>query len=233
MIVAIHQPNYIPWLGFFDKILTADVFVFLDHVQFSRGSVENRNRIKTTNGAKWLTQPVHRKDATFPPMNEVELADSTWKNLHLKTISQYYTRANAYANFFHRIQQAYLSTDTKNLVDFNIDLIQHIASWLGLTSTFVRASSLEVNGSSTALLTNICQVLGADIYLSGIGAKQYLDERVFEEVGINVIYSNFQHPTYSQPWGDFVPNLSILDLLLNCGEESLAILSEREAVSAR
>ena len=225
MIVAIHQPNYIPWIGYFYKMLKADTFVFLDNVQFSRGSFQNRNRIKTANGLLLLTQPVPHSRGDYPVTNEVEFANPRWPEDHVKVMSQSYRRARGYDYFFERLQEAYLTNQSQKLADFNIGLTQQIASWLGLNTRTVRASELEVEGKSTRSLASICRALGATAYLSGTGGQNYLDEDVFNVSGIELMYSDFAHPRYPQLWGEFTPNLSIIDLLLNCGEDSAEVLA--------
>lgn len=233
MIVAIHQPNYIPWIGYFYKMVKADTFVFLDTVQFSKGSFQNRNRIKTPNGVQWLTQPVLHKSASFRNTSGVEFTESNWRDVHLRTLSLNYRRAKAYDDFFPRLQQAYSANHSSKLADFNIALIEQVCAWLGLTTRFVRASALRAEGSSTELLANICQKLGADTYLSGAGGMQYQDEAVFRTLGIDLVYSDFSHPVYPQLWGEFFEGLSIVDLLLNCGEESGRFLACPPAEVAR
>ena len=226
--VAIHQPNYIPWIGYFCKILKADTFVFLDNVQFSRGGYANRNKINAPNGPIWLTQPVPHKKGTYQVTDEVEFSDSTWKQVHLNLISRYYRRAGAYDRFFERLKDAYLKNESCKLVDFNIALIQQITTWLGLATKFVRASELGVRGRPPWLNPSICQAVGASTYLSGMGGKHYQDESAFEALGIELVYSDFQHPTYPQLSSEFTPNLSIIDLLLNCGDESAQILGSNQ-----
>jgi hypothetical protein len=235
MIVAIHQPNYLPYAGFFYKMLKADVFVILDNVQFSRGGYINRNRIKNPSGPVWLTQPVPHKKETYQIINQIEMPGPAWKREHLNTISKYYRRARAFDTFFPRLKDAYMSIESNNLADFNAALIAQLASWLGVTTRLVRASELPpYEGSATTLNANICRVLGADIYLCGTGARAaYMEDEVFKDMGIGLMYSDFQHPVYPQLWGEFTPNMSIVDMLLNCGEESAEIIRMNKPVLSK
>jgi len=229
MIVAIHQPNYIPWLGYFYKIYKSDIFVFLDNVQFTKNSFQNRNKIKTPQGPIWLTEPILMKGRFGQLTNEVEFNNRIpWREKHLKTLEMNYKKAKYFDKYFPKLQKVYFKKEWKKLVDFNIELIKFICNELGLNKRFEIASELEANGKATNLLVDICKRIGADVYLSGRGGQKYQREDIFNNAGINVVYSNFKHPTYPQLWGEFEPNLSVLDLLFNCGPESLIILSSGE-----
>ncbi|RMG61156.1 MAG: hypothetical protein D6715_14220 [Calditrichaeota bacterium] len=226
-VVAIHQPNYLPYLGFFYKMARCDVFVYLDAVQYPRGrSFANRNRIKTPNGVTFLTIPVHipRGREGRVLYTEVAIADLRWRDKHLKTVEMAYKRAPFFEPIFQRYQDTLLAHD--QFVELNIALIETFAGYLGITCRRVRLSQLLSSfGQKSQLIVDICTALGAGIYLSGTGGgREYNDEALLKANGIELRYSDFVHPVYPQLWGDFVPNLCILDLLFNCGPESRTIL---------
>ena len=225
MIVAIHQPNYLPWLGYFYKIANCDIFVLLDNVQYNKNGFRNRNKIKTPQGTVWLSVGVLTKGRYGQLITEVEINNSVpWSSIHEKSISQNYSRApyfKKYKAFFEDIYHKKWGT----LVDLDEALIKVIYEILGIKSVkFIRASELNVTGESTELLVNICKAVGADTYLSGPSGQKYMDEELFEKEGISLRYSDFRHPTYTQLWGDFTPSMSIIDLIFNEGEKSLEIL---------
>ncbi len=225
MIAAIHQPNYLPWLGYFYKICQCDVFVFLDNVQYSKNNIINRNKIKTPQGVRWLTVGVLTKGQYGQLISEVEVNNSVpWNKVHEKSIFQNYHKAAYFEKYTPFFEHIYESSWGK-LVGLNETLVKMICELLGIKSVkFVQASELAASGTETKLLVNICKAVGADTYLSGFGGKKYMDEDAFEKEGIRLEYYDFKHPTYQQLWGDFIPNLSVIDLLFNEGERSLEIL---------
>ncbi len=220
MLVACHQPNYIPWSGFFHKLKFADVFVLLDSVQFPRGtSWVNRNRIKSPQGQLWLTVPAKRKKLGLQKIQNVEIDNThVWGKKHLLSLIYFYKKApyfNDYIDFFIDIYEK----EWVKLSDLNLILIEEIKKWLEIDTKVIRSSELEINNTSSELLIEICKSLGADTYISGIGGKKYIDNKKFETQGININYFSFAPPAYPQFWGKFISNLSILDLLFNCGKK--------------
>lgn len=231
MIVSIHQPNYLGNLSFFYKIKMSDIFVFLDNVQFTRGGWINRNRIKTPTGVQWLTVPVYHKAGQL--IKDVRIDNSTdWRKKHLKTLEMNYKRSPRY-DMVMEVLWSYYYKNWKYLLELNILLIEMLLSvnkifsvkdLSNITSTidkersydFRFASALNIDGESTDRLINIVKEFGGDTYLSGHGAKNYLEPEKFEKAGIKLVYSDFEHPVYSQLWDSkFVPNLSIIDALFN------------------
>ena len=224
MKVAIHQPNYLPWFGFFKKIVAADAFVFLDSVPFSKQSYQNRARIKTAGGARWLTVPVLTRGRLGQPTHEVRINEKErWQARHLKTLTQNYGRAPHLGEFLDLFEML-LGRDWTVLTDLTITSIREICRRLGVDRPFYRATELEVTGTRTERLVSICRTLGADAYLSGRGGKGYQEEGLFREAGIDVLYPAFEHPRYDQPFGPFLPGLSIADLLFNCGPGTVDLL---------
>jgi hypothetical protein len=225
MIAAIHQPNYLPWLGYFYKIHRSDVFVFLDNVQLPQGrSFVNRNKIKTAQNTLWLTVPCKTKGRNKQLISEVDIDNEIgWREKHWKTMEYNYGKASYFDKYYDFFQGLYQQEWAK-ITELNEYAVEKIAKMIGLRSKFIKASALKVPGASTELLINICKAVGADTYLSGFGGKKYMDEAAFEKEHIKLEYYDFKHPTYRQLWGDFVPGLSIVDLLFNEGENSLEIV---------
>lgn len=226
-IIAIHQPNYIPWLGYFYKMAKCDIFVYLDTVQFPRGqSFAARNRIKTHNGTTWLTIPTsipsgQKGKATY---REVSIAGNKWKRKHLKTIEMNYKKAPYFEEIFE-IYKKRIEEDL-SLTDLNIQLIEGFADYLKITSKRILLSELLGHfGEKTQLIVDICKALHGNTYLSGTGGgKDYNDESLLNDQGIALQYSTFKHPEYPQLWDGFEHHLSIIDLLMNCGPQSREIL---------
>jgi len=224
MIVAIHQPNFLPWIGYFYKMYKSDIFVFLDNVQFSKNSYQNRVKIKTSQGAQWLTLPVFHKFGQLT--KDVRINNNEkWKEKHLKTIELNYKKAPYFNQIYDLLVKVYTNNKWELMTDFNIELITAICNFLDIKTKTIRASSLNTSGSATELLIDIVKKVGGDIYLSGKGGMKYQDENRFKEESITLIYTNFKHPVYPQLWGEFIEGLSIIDLLFNCGEESIYIIS--------
>jgi len=229
--VAIHQPNYIPWPGYFHKLASCDVFVYLDAVQYPRGqSFAPRNRIKTPNGVIFLTIPVSTPDgregkATYL---DVEFADDRWKQKHLKTVEQSYRRAPHFDEVYPLYQRELDRGDS--FVDLNIGLIETFASYLGIDTRRVRLSELlDSFGEKTELIVDVCRALHASVYVSGSGGgRSYNDEALLNEHGIELRYDDYRYPEHPQLWGTFEPGLSILDLLLNCGPASRELVLGRD-----
>lgn len=226
-ILSIHQPNYIPWLGYFYKIAKSDVFVYLDSVQYPRGqSFSARNQVKTPNGPTWLTVPVSIPDGQKGKASflEVEFATDKWRKKHLRTLQMSYAKAPFYVEIGELIEP--VITNETSFVELNIALIDRICDYLGIDTKKIRLSNLtDKYGEKTQLIIDICKAIGADTYLSGTGGgKEYNDEELLNQHGIKLIYSDFKHPEYEQLWSDFESNLSIIDLLMNHGKDSRKIL---------
>ena len=223
-VVAIHQPNYLPWLGFFHKMSQCDVFVLLDTVQFTKGGYQNRAKIKGPNGEILLTVPVLTKGRFAQTTMEVEINNGeAWRRKHWKAITQSYSKAPYFDSYRDALREVY-QRDWALLALVCEEFIWHIAQALGLQTPIVRASDLGVTGTASELLAAICASLAADVYLSGPSGRKYLDERHFERRGIEVQYHVFDHPVYPQRYGAFLAGMSALDFLFNCGPSSLEVL---------
>ncbi|RJP21628.1 MAG: hypothetical protein C4527_23335 [Candidatus Omnitrophota bacterium] len=216
MIVTIHQPDFLPWLGFFDRWRKSDLFIVLDDVQFLRRGWHHRDRIKTANGAQWLTVPVKKKGRLHQLIREVEIdLDSHWRNTHLKTIQVNYHRAPDFDACYSFLDVIYSKQHTR-LLDFNLDLLQIVRKHLAIATPMVLASTFAIRSSATQRLVDLIKQVKGDCYLTGLGAKNYLDPVTFAAERIEIIWQDFRHPVYPQLHGDFIPNLSVLDYLMNC-----------------
>jgi WbqC-like protein family len=215
--LVVLQPSYLPWLGYFDQMRKADVFVWYDDVQFDKSGWRNRNRIKSSKGPLWLTVPVLHKGRGLQAINAIEIDNSkSWRRKHLLSIEQFYARAPFIESFVPRLAEI-LNQSWQRLVDLDIATTIWLASELGITTPRYRASQLEIDGDPNGRLIGLCHHFGADRYLSGDSARDYLDVPRFAAAGVKVNWHCYQHPSYSQLHGAFVPYLSALDLLLNIG----------------
>ena len=225
--IAVLQPGYLPWLGFFDQMVRSDLFIYYDDVQFDVHGWRNRNRIKGPGGLVWLTVPVRHSGRNKPSINEIEIDTRyPWIRKHLGTIAQFYRRAPHFEPYFTELSQV-LSQPWTLLVELDLALIEMLRRWLGIGTETHRASSLGIGGERSDRLLDICERLGANTYLSGDAAKDYLDVDLFHEHGISVEWQAYEHPVYSQLHGDFAPYVSVLDLILNVGPESAGFFCKR------
>ena len=223
--IAIMQPTYLPWIGYFDLIDQVDKFVFLDSVQFSKRSWQQRNRIKGPKEVRWLTVPVHTKGRSRQLLQEVAIAPNRdFPEQHIETIKRFYRRAPSFTQYVDELS-ATLREAHRFLADLNIKLIRWLCAQMGIETEMVRSSSLNAEGRRVELLINICKSCEADGYLSPEGSRTYIEENnLFESNGIELTYHEYHHPEYHQLHGEFVPYLSILDLILNEGDSSLSIM---------
>jgi hypothetical protein len=224
--VVVLQPGYLPWLGFFDQMRRCDIFVYYDDVQFDKNGWRNRNRIKTAQGPLWLTVPVRQAGRAGQRIGEVEIeCGHPWRAKHLRAIAQSYAKA-AFLPLYYPELEALLQRDWRLLVDLNLATVELMCRWLGLERRTMRASTLGIEGGQSTRLLNICRHLGATRYLAGNAAKDYLDVGLFADAGIRLVWQDYSHPVYPQLHNAFVPFMSALDLLLNVGPASLALLAE-------
>ena len=220
MKVAIHQPEHLPWLGFFNKMSMADIYVIFDDVQFEKNNFQNRNRIMGTNGPQWLGIPVNLSGHATDKINEITIAreaNPKWATKYLNTIRFSYCKHPYFQEYFPFFEDLF-AKDYKYLIEVNEKIIFYFADLLKIQPKFVKSSEISKEGSKSDLVLFICKYLNADTYISGTGARGYLHEDAFNKVGINVVYQNFNHPVYGQYNRDnFTWYLSTLDLLFNVG----------------
>lgn len=225
MRVAIMQPTYLPWCGYFDLIASVDRFVFLDTVPLARqrNNWQTANRIRTAEGLRWLRLPAQRpdgegliKDVTF------EQGDA-WAEGHKRLIAEAYGAAPHYDGAVTPIL-GMLGQEWGALADLNIALIEEFARYLGLSTQLLRASEIAgAEGAKAERLISICEVLGADAYHSPVGSFDYIDPVLFAGAGLKLTFQHFEHPVYDQGQGDFVSHLSVIDMLAHCGPDSAAL----------
>lgn len=221
-VVAAHQPTFLPWLGFFDKLHRADLFVLLDDVQAPRtgaGSWINRVRMLVGGQPRWVTVPVHRHGRHDVRQVRID-DDQPWRARMLRTIEHGYRRAGHYEALSSLVQEL-VDTLESFVAAFNEQNLRRLANELGLDDTkLVRSSELEVTGHGTELLIQLTKAAGGTTYLSGDGSYGYLEEERFAGSGVELAYQRFEHPVYSQRSPRFVPGLSVVDALLHCGIEA-------------
>jgi hypothetical protein len=226
MIVTIHQPNFLPWLGFFHKMDQADVFVSLDNVQYTKNSYQNRCKIKISQGETWLTVPVLTSGKGFPLTYEVEIDNKlNWAKKVWSSLQMAYSKTPYFSEYKASYEEILLKP-WNHLAELTHALLENTVTLLGITTTMLKATDLGVGGESTDLLLAISQKVGASTYLSGPSGKNYLELDKFSQTGIKIDFHTFQHPKYSQNYGEFIPYLSIIDLLFNEGPKSLSLLRQ-------
>lgn len=223
MRVTIHQPEHLPWLGFFHKMALCDVYVLLDSVQFTKNNYQNRNRLIDEKGVVyWSTVPVRMVGHTDRSIAEMEVDNTQpWQRKYWGRISGSYRRHPYFAQFAPELESIFMA-EYRALVDINLALIEFFRRQLKIAVPMVRSSTLDVQGSRSELLLSVCKNLGADTYLSGPSGRQYLDKSLFAHSGVAIDYHEFSHPVYDAPV--FKPYLSTLDLLMNHGPQSRQIL---------
>jgi hypothetical protein len=225
--VAIVQPAYLPWLGYFDLLDQVDQFVFLDSVQFERRSWQQRNRIKAPDGLQWLTIPVVSRGRRDQRIAEVEISEPEFWRDHVRAIDLNYRRAPFCQSYFEPLGELMRSESVHgNLSRLTVAMIHWFCETLGIKTQTVRSSEMAVEGKRSHLLAEICGALGANEYLSPLGSVDYLlDELpIFADRGIAVSFQHYEHPEYTQLFPPFQPYACLLDLLFNEGEEALAIV---------
>jgi hypothetical protein len=226
--VVIHQPDFMPYIGFFERLLHCQLFVVLDHVQYIKGGWQNRDKIKTPEGVKWLTIPLQIKGNTFSPYNRVIMSkNEDWRTQHLNILKRCYKGTAHFCEIYDLLETAY-SVPCELMIDFNLNLLKVLMELFDLHPQLVLSSEINPEGKRNEMLVDILKKVSADIYLSGVGAKDYLDEKLFSDADVAVKWQNFSHPVYPQLHGDFTSYLSSIDLLFNCGiERSREILRGR------
>lgn len=223
MIVAIHQPNFLPWLGYFDKIARADLFVFLDNAQFTKNSYINRVRIMGPAGPRWLTVPV--KVHLGDPINAVRPAIADWAQRHIDSLAQFYRNAAAFKDVWPTIQVLFAELPDTDIAAVNQVLVERCAARLGITSRFRRASDLDT-GKATGddrLIALVKAAAPGATYLHGAGGTKYQNPETFAAAGVPLQAADFEHPVYHKD-ETFTPGLSVLDAAFHLGWAETAAL---------
>jgi hypothetical protein len=224
MILTAHQPVYLPWLGLFHKIALADQFVSFNQVQYQPKDWNNRNRIKTTNDIIWLSVPVLRKNYLEKTISEIEINNNVpWGRKHWKTLVLNYGKAPYFSEYADYFEEIY-NKEWKTLVELNETMLRWFLKTLGINVAMHLAGDFNFVGEKSDLVLNMCLELNADTYIFGAQGEDYADVESFCNAGVKPIFQDYQHPEYSQNNGDFSSHLGIIDLLFNCGPDSLEIL---------
>ena len=219
MIIAIHQPNYLPYLGFFDKMMKADVFVIYDDAQFNKGDFQHRNRIRIYHGWKWLAVPVEKKHICIKDVNirnDIEISNMEWYNAHFKEIHDNYNKTSYYVEYKEELRKIYNGIYNR-LIDLNMKLIRFLMTSFDIDTKLVFSSGYNFKSKSSQKLVDIVDALNGDVYLSGPAGHNYLNMSLFDRKRIKVEFQNFKHPIYRQVYKGFVPNMSAIDALFNVG----------------
>lgn len=233
MIVGIHQPNYLPYLGFFDKMRKSDIFIIYDDAQFNKHDFQRRNRIRVVKGWKWLTIPVIKELLPITDINILnelpeytprqlkilkELPGNTpyWSKVHFKEIHANYAKTEYFPVYEDGLKNIYAKHYEK-LIDLNMSIIDFLRKAFDINTKIVFSSEFELKSSSSQKILDIVKAVGGDVYLSGSMGHNYLDVSLFEKDGIDVIYQDFKEIVYKQRYEDFVPNLAAIDALFNVG----------------
>jgi hypothetical protein len=230
MIVSIMQPAYLPWLGYFDRICNSDLFVVLDNVMLERSSktrFTNRNKVRTHQGSSWLTVPVKTSGLGQPVISQVEIDNGQkWSSKHFSSLvhsygrSPYFSEHKDWFEYFYQLSFPLLAPMLQESTNY-------LLKALNIHTPVVYSSSLQVEGQKSDLILNLCKKVGATTYISGPFGRDYLDAASFQQAGIELKFHDYQHPTYKQIHGQFEPYMSVVDLLFNCGSDSLDILKSK------
>lgn len=227
MILTAHQPVYIPWLGLFHKIALADKFCFFDNVQYQTKDWNNRNKIKFNNGkADWLSVPVLNKSYLEHSYLEIEINNKLpWQRKHWKSIALNYKKAPFFGLYEQGLKR-FFEVNWQFLSELNYEMLLFFMEALGITVSVVRMKDCSFEGFKSGLVLDMCKKLGATVYIFGEQGRDYADINSFHAAGVVPIFQQYNHPAYHQLHGEFVPYLSVIDLLFNCGPESLSIIME-------
>lgn len=237
--IAIHQGQYLPWPPYLKKLAAADEFIWMDCVQYQRRGVQNRNRIRNDQKAFWLTVPVsgERTDR----IRDIRVAEDKWQRKHWASIQRAYANAPYWSEFKEPLEALYRNRYSY-LDDVNWAFLHFLTDVLSIETPVIRLSELAVEGQKSDLILNTCKARSASIYLSGQGAKDYLDEPAFHRAGIDIQYMASEPPVYRQIHGNFIEGLSVIDMLLNVGPQAIrewldlepgSTISERQGEASR
>ncbi|HEX6528176.1 MAG TPA: WbqC family protein [Burkholderiales bacterium] len=232
MKVAIHQPHFLPWLGYLHRMAQADLFVLLDHVQFERRNYQNRTMIRMNDEGRWLTVPVvqHSQKERIVDKEVDNRLDGTkwWADNHVSTLRHAYRQAPYFEKYSGQIKTLF-ATRWDKLAQINQASLDLLRDAFGITTKLVRSSELDVEGARGDLIMNICKAVGADTLIAGMGGSRgYLDIEGFQREGVRIAFHEWTHPEYPQSGkAPFLKGLSAIDMLLNCGERSRTLLLER------
>jgi hypothetical protein len=228
MIISANQPYFLPFPGFFLKVLLSDIFIILDSVQFPRGTTWiTRNRLKYDQGELWMTIPVWKKGLGLQKINEVMICnEGRWPKKYLTSIKNAYQNAPYLKDHLDFIESIF-SSEFNKLIDINLAILRYLMEHLRIHTRIMLLSELGIDATGSRLLIEICKKLKVDSFLSQSPTKKNIDANMFKDTNVKLRFINLPHPVYPQLWGDFIPNLSVFDLILNCGPKAHDILTSR------
>lgn len=218
-VVGIHQPNYLPYIGFFDKMKKSDIFIIYDDAQFNKGDFQHRNKIRISNGWKWLTVPVEKKHVPINQIkirNDLKISGINWQEAHFKEIYDNYGKTPYYGKYEDGLRKIY-EQQYDLLVDLNTKLIKFMMKSFAIDTEIIYSSEFGFKTNSTEKIVDLISAVGGDVYFSGPAGKNYMDIELLDKNDIQVVFQDFEHPVYKQQYDDFIPNMSALDALLNVG----------------
>lgn len=224
MLISINQPAYMPWLGYFDRIEASDVHVILDHVQFEKNSLVNRNKVRTPDGWSWLSIPLKQKGKFGElAINTLEYADyGKWKSRHIKSIQANYARAPQFKDIFPEISNLFeIESDNSKFLNDIERMNQYFLDYLGIKTDIIYCSELGELGKGSEMILNICSRLQADEYLSGPFGRDYLEQDKFKEKGIDIRFHDYQMMEYPQVWPGFETGMCIVDTIMNVARDTI------------
>ncbi len=226
-IISAHQPYFAPYAGFFEKAMQSDVLVIMDAVQFPRGTTWlTRNRFKNDQGTLWLTIPVWKRGLGLQRINEVKICyEGRWQRKHMASLSSAYANAPFFEDHRSFLEKIF-SEQMSSLLELNMRIIRYVLAQLAIETHIVTLSELGIEAKEPELSIKVAAALGATHFLAQSTARKYLDQEGFQNKGIHLTFFRPKVPVYPQLWGTFLPNLSVLDLLFNCGPKAKAILEK-------
>lgn len=223
--IAILQSNYIPWKGYFDMIASVDEFILYDDMQYTRRDWRNRNQIKTPQGVQWLTVPVLVKGKYHQKIRETEIDGTDWSAAHWRILEQNYRRAPYFSEIAQWLKPLYLNRSYSHISELNRALIQAICDYLCIKTVITNSWDYTLLDGKTERLADLCFQAGGTEYISGPAARNYIEEHIFEDMGIRLSWFDYAgYPEYPQLWGEFAHGVTILDTLFNCGAETHRVM---------
>jgi|APSaa5957512535_1039671.scaffolds.fasta_scaffold15886_3 hypothetical protein len=233
-ILAAHQPEFLPWLGYISKAAMCDVYCIVDTVQFRKEYFQNRNKIRTNNGWQWLTIPVREGKRRLMNLSEIKIYDEiNWQRNHLDVIKKSYSKAPHFDKIYAEIEKIYYEFDGEFLIEFVISIIKYAFNKFDINIPIYRTSELkdqgfDISGKKSELIIQMCKSIGSKSFIFGQEGRNYIEIEKFSRSNIEFVFQKFEHPNYLQQYGEFIPNMSFIDLLFNYGNKSSEILKKSD-----
>ena len=224
MTLTAHQPVYLPWLGLFHKIALSDLFCYFDIVQYQKKDYNNRNRIKTVSGELWLSVPVESKNHLKKNVSKILIVQDNWVKKHLKSIELNYKKTLFFDEYFPDLKSILINESKESLGQLNLKLLEYFMRCLNISTPIIKARDYKFDGKGSELVLDMCIKLNADKYIFGEQGRNYANTETFNKAGVEVCFQQYNHPIYKQKGRNFIPYMSIIDLLFNEGKNSYNIL---------